>query len=88
VPVIGLYGHTNPWRVGPYRKFEDLWVDHYTEPGAEPDPSHADARYGRMERITVDEVLERVERAVRRYIPGRGGDDAHPGSSVAGQPVP
>ena len=42
VPVIGLYGHTNPWRVGPYRAFEDLWVDRYTDPGAEPDPSRFD----------------------------------------------
>jgi heptosyltransferase I len=63
VPVIGLYGHTNPWRVGPYRKYEDLWVDRYTEPGGEPDPSNATPRLGRMELITIDDVLSRVQRA-------------------------
>lgn len=64
VPVIGLYGHTNPWRVGPFRAFEDLWVDAYTD-GA-PDPSNFTPKLGRMERITVEDVLERVGRAVRR----------------------
>jgi heptosyltransferase I len=64
VPVIGLYGHTNPWRVGPYRRFEDLWLDTYNEPGDAPDPSRADPRHGNMERISVDAVLDRVERAL------------------------
>jgi heptosyltransferase I len=67
VPVIGLYGHTNPWRVGPYRAYEDLWVDTYTDAGEGRDASTADARLGRMERITVDDVLARVDRAVREY---------------------
>ena len=69
VPVVGLYGHTNPLRVGPYRRFEELWVDRYTDPGETPDASHAHAKQGRMERITVRDVLERVERAARRYLP-------------------
>src|SRR5207253_8913743 len=42
VPVIGLYGHTNPGRVGPYRMFEDLWVDTYTNAGEAPDASRAE----------------------------------------------
>ena len=63
LPVIGLYGHTNPWRVGPYRRYEDLWVDRYTEPGAGADPSNATPKLGRMELITVDDVLSRVQRA-------------------------
>jgi len=70
VPVIGLYGHTNPWRVGPYRKFEDLWVDRYTDEGEPPDPSRTEPKSGRMELITVTDVLERIQRAVDRYIPG------------------
>lgn len=70
VPVIGLYGHTNPWRVGPWRRYEDLWVDAYTDPGAEPDPSLAEPRLGRMERITEADVLHRVQRAVDRYLGG------------------
>jgi heptosyltransferase I len=64
VPVIGLFGHTNPWRVGPYRAWQELWVDAYTEPGAAPDPSRFDPPPDdRMRRITVDDVLERVRRA-------------------------
>ena len=61
-PVIGLYGHTNPWRVGPYRKYQDLWVDAYTD--GPPDPSNFAPKLGRMERITVDDVLARVDRAL------------------------
>ena len=68
VPVIGLYGHTNPWRVGPYHAYEDLWVDAYTPAGAAPDASAFDPPADdRMRAITVDEVLARVERAVARY---------------------
>jgi heptosyltransferase I len=73
VPVIGLYGHTNPWRVGPWRAFHDLWVDRYTEPGEPPDPSNFTPKLGRMERITVDDVLERVQRARERYLAPGGG---------------
>lgn len=68
VPVIGLYGHTNPWRVGPYRKYQDLWVDRYTNEDEAPDPSRTEPRHGRMERITAADVLERVERAIGRYF--------------------
>jgi heptosyltransferase I len=68
VPVIGLYGHTNPWRVGPYRRYQDLWVDAYTDPGEAPDPSRFDPKLDRMERITVAEVLERVQRAVAEHL--------------------
>ena len=63
VPVVGLFGHTNPWRVGPYRAYEELWIDRYTEPGEPPDPSNWTPKLGRMEQITVDDVLERVQRA-------------------------
>lgn len=67
VPVIGLYGHTNPWRVGPYRAFDDLVVDAYTDPGEEPDPSRYEPKSGRMETIEVDDVQARVERVRRHY---------------------
>jgi heptosyltransferase I len=73
VPVIGLYGHTNPWRVGPWRTYEDLWVDRYTDPGAPPDPSNFTPRLGRMERITVEDVVERIGRAMERYVGRSGG---------------
>lgn len=72
VPVIGLYGHTNPWRVGPWRKYHDLWVDRYTEPGEPPDPSNFTPKLGRMEEITVRDVVEKVALAAERYA--RGGE--------------
>lgn len=67
VPVIGLYGHTNPWRVGPWRAYQDLWIDHYTDEGEEPDVSDRRPKWERMPTITVDEVLDRVTRAVAEY---------------------
>lgn len=68
VPVIGLYGHTNPYRWGPYRAYHDLWVDRYTDPGAAPDPSASMGKDGRMELITVADVMDRVDRAVEGYL--------------------
>ena len=67
VPVVGLFGHTNPWRVGPWRRFHDLVVDRYTDPGDEPDPSAYLPKDGRMEAIRVEDVLEKVELARCRY---------------------
>jgi heptosyltransferase I len=58
-PVIGLYGPTNPKWVGPYRDSHDLLVDRYGDPG-ESYVASADRRPGRMARITVDDVLDRV----------------------------
>jgi heptosyltransferase I len=66
VPVVGLFGHTNPWRVGPYRMFEDLWIDRYTDAGESPDPSRFDPRHGRMEQITIDDVMAKVVLALSR----------------------
>jgi heptosyltransferase I len=67
VPVIGLFGHSNPWRVGPWRRFTDLVVDRYNEAGADPDPSRYLPRDDRMDAITVDDVLAKVEVARSRY---------------------
>lgn len=64
-PVVGLFGHTNPWRVGPYRH-RDLVIDRYTDPDEEPDPARRGPRHGRMERISVEEVLAKVERGLQR----------------------
>ncbi len=65
-PTVGLYGYTDPKRVGPYRRFPELVVDRYTRPG-ETVPS-AEFREGNMERITVDEVAAKLELAVRRHV--------------------
>ncbi len=60
-PVVSLMGYTNPKRVGPYRRFHDLLIDAYGEPGEDYPISMAN-RPGRMQRITVRDVLDRVER--------------------------
>lgn len=68
VPTIGLYGHTNPWRVGPWRKYHDLWIDRYTNPGEPPDASNFTAKLGRMEQITAADVVEKIALAAQRYV--------------------
>ena len=68
VPVIGLFAHTNPWRVGPWRSFHDLVVDRYTENGDEPDPSSYLPKDDRMDMITVSDVLAKVEVARSTYL--------------------
>ena len=75
-PVVGLFGHTNPWRVGPWRDFHDLVIDRYTEPGAPRDPSRYDPKHGRMERISSSEIAETVEVALERYVPASRGPSA------------
>jgi heptosyltransferase I len=65
-PTVSLMGYTNPKRVGPYRRFHDLMIDAYGDPG-EDYPVTAEYRPGRMERITVDEVADKVALALERY---------------------
>jgi len=65
-PTVSLMGYTNPRRVGPYRRFGELMIDAYGDPG-EDYPVSAEYRPGRMERITPDQVAEKVELALRRY---------------------
>ena len=72
-PVVSLLGYTNPKRTGPYRKFHDLMIDAYGDPGEEY-PISMENRPDRMPRITVRDVLDRVERWRSAYGPdyGRG----------------
>jgi heptosyltransferase I len=65
-PVIALMGYNNPKRVGPYRRYHDLIVDAYGDPGEDYPISYAH-RLGRMPRITVRDVLERVARWSASY---------------------
>ena len=65
VPAVGLYGYTNPKRVGPYRRFHELLIDAYGDPG-EDYPLSPQYRHGRMQRISVDEVMAKVRLALRR----------------------
>jgi len=65
-PVVSLMGYTNPKRTGPYRRFRDLIVDAYGDAG-EDYPISMENRPDRMPRITVRDVLDRVERWRSRY---------------------
>jgi len=65
-PVISLIGYTNPKRVGPYRRFHDLMIDAYGDPG-EDYPLSMENRPGRMPRISVQDVLARVQLWKERY---------------------
>lgn len=86
-PVVGLFGHTNPWRVGPYRAYEHLWIDAYTEPGEPPDPSNWSPKLDRMETIDARDVVAKVELALQQDSAGSasgGGQTAavqHPQNS-------
>ena len=67
VPVVGLYGYTNPKRYGPYRRFTDLIVDGYARSSDEDyEPSMEHRRDG-MARVRVEAVLEKVDTAIQRY---------------------
>jgi len=65
-PVVSLMGYTNPKRTGPYRRFHDLIVDAYGDPG-EVYPISMENRPDRMPRIRVRDVVDRVERWRSRY---------------------
>jgi heptosyltransferase I len=66
VPVVGLFGATNPKRTGPYERFQDLIVDGYAEFPGEPYPISGRRRNG-MGRVSVDAVLEKIGLARARY---------------------
>jgi len=65
-PVISLIGYTNPKRTGPYRRFQDLIVDAYGDPG-ENYPISMENRLGRMKRIETKDVLAKVAVWKERY---------------------
>jgi heptosyltransferase I len=65
-PVVGLYGYTNPKRTGPYRSFGDLVVDAYGDPN-ENYPVSMQTRPGRMSRIGVDDVVQKLRLWEARY---------------------
>jgi heptosyltransferase I len=64
-PTVSLMGYTNPRRVGPYR-FRDLLIDAFGEPHEDYPPT-AGYRKGRMERITAEQVAQKVQLAMERY---------------------
>jgi len=74
-PVVSLMGYTNPKRVGPYRRFHDLLIDAYGDPG-EDYPLSMENRPGRMARISVRDVLDKVERWRTTYASTSSGPKA------------
>ncbi|HEY4218830.1 MAG TPA: glycosyltransferase family 9 protein [Gemmatimonadaceae bacterium] len=74
-PTISLMGYTNPRRTGPYRRFHDLIVDAYGDPGEQYLPT-MENRLDRMPRISVRDVLDRVERWRSVYQPAVTGPNA------------
>jgi len=66
-PVVSLFGRTNPRRSGPYRAYEDLIVDGYADYPGEEYPPAPEYRNG-MRRVTVEAVMEKVERAMSHYV--------------------
>ncbi len=68
-PVVSLMGYTNPKRTGPYRRFHDLIIDRYGAPGENYPPS-MENRPGRMNLITVQDVMEKVDLARKKYFAG------------------
>jgi heptosyltransferase I len=69
-PVIGLYGYLDPRRVGPYQKFKDLLIDVHRDTPDEP--MTTEQRRDRMRRISVSDVLDRVERWQKTYASSSG----------------
>lgn len=67
VPTIGLYGYSNPRRCGPYRKYLDLLIDKYNDPGEENAPITRETRPSRMKLITPDEVIEKIKYGLEKY---------------------
>lgn len=65
-PTVGLMGYTNPKRYGPYRRFHDLLLDAFGDPG-EDYPIHAKHRPGRMGRISPQQVVDKILWALARY---------------------
>jgi heptosyltransferase I len=65
-PVVSLLGYLNPRRIGPYGRFQDLMIDAYGDPGEDYPPT-MEKRPGRMQRITVEQVVEKIDLWRERY---------------------
>lgn len=82
-PVVSLIGYSNPKRVGPYGKFHDLMIDAYGEPG-EDYPISMENRLDRLPRISVEDVLGRVQRWKSSYATSYGDRSAGAAAALNG----
>jgi heptosyltransferase I len=67
VPTVALYGFSDPRRCGPYRRFHDLLIDKYHLPGEKKGRITRKTKKDRMRLITPEEVLSKIEYALKRY---------------------
>lgn len=67
VPTIGLYGYSDPRRCGPYRKYHDLLIDRFNEPGDANAPVTRKTKPGRMARISAEDVMEKIRLGLETY---------------------
>ena len=68
VPTVSLYGYSNPRRCGPYRRFHDLLIDKYTSEEDDAGQVRRKTRPNRMAQISPDEVIEKIELALPKYV--------------------
>ncbi len=71
VPTVSLFAYSNPRRCGPYRRFQDLLIDRFTE--SESEAKEGARRYFKTERmgyIQVEDVTAKVDLALERYVGG------------------
>ena len=66
IPVIGLYGYSNPRRCGPYL-FRDLLIDKFNDASDGFDPINRKVKPGRMRTISAGEVIAKVRMAMKYY---------------------
>jgi heptosyltransferase I len=67
VPSIGLYGYTDPARVGPGHRFIELVADGWHDRGEPWHPPRTGYRRDRLARIGVEDVREKAALARARY---------------------
>lgn len=67
VPTVALYGYSDPRRCGPYRRFQDLLIDKYNLPDEKKNSITRKTKKGRMCMITSEEVIEKIEYALKTY---------------------
>jgi heptosyltransferase I len=66
VPVIGLYGYSNPYRCGPF-KYQEFLIDKFNEDPENPERITRKVKPGNMEKISANEVISRVELIIKKH---------------------
>jgi heptosyltransferase I len=67
VPTIALYGYSDPRRCGPYYRFQDLLINKYHLTGEKKGRITRKTKKDRMRQITPEEIISKIEYALRVY---------------------